>query len=58
MEVAIFGTDYVGLLTRTCLADAGHDVVRADVGRRTHKATDKAAGHDVGSRCHGQEAMR
>jgi len=31
MRVAIFGTGYVGLVTGTCLAEVGHDVVRVDV---------------------------
>jgi UDPglucose 6-dehydrogenase len=31
MKVTIFGTGYVGLVTGTCLADVGHDVVCVDV---------------------------
>jgi UDPglucose 6-dehydrogenase len=31
MRVAIFGTGYVGLVTGTCLADVGHDVVCVDI---------------------------
>ena len=31
MQVAIFGTGYVGLVTGTCLAEVGHDVVCIDV---------------------------
>jgi len=31
MHVAIFGTGYVGLVTGTCLADVGHNVVCIDV---------------------------
>ena len=31
MRVAIFGTGYVGLVTGTCLAEVGHDVVCVDV---------------------------
>jgi len=31
MHVTIFGTGYVGLVTGTCLADVGHDVVCVDV---------------------------
>lgn len=31
MRVAIFGTGYVGLVTGTCLAEVGHDVVCIDV---------------------------
>ncbi|GAB3332875.1 UDP-glucose dehydrogenase family protein [Marilutibacter aestuarii] len=31
MRVTIFGTGYVGLVTGTCLADVGHDVVCVDV---------------------------
>ena len=31
MQVSIFGTGYVGLVTGTCLAEVGHDVVCIDV---------------------------
>ena len=31
MRLAIFGTGYVGLVTGTCLAEVGHDVVCVDV---------------------------
>ena len=31
MRVAIFGTGYVGLVTGTCLADVGHQVVCVDI---------------------------
>jgi UDPglucose 6-dehydrogenase len=31
MRVSIFGTGYVGLVTGTCLAEVGHDVVCVDV---------------------------
>src|SRR6476469_381343 len=31
MRVTIFGTGYVGLVTGTCLAEVGHDVVCIDV---------------------------
>lgn len=31
MKVAIFGTGYVGLVTGTCLAEVGHDVVCIDI---------------------------
>ncbi|WP_256643029.1 UDP-glucose/GDP-mannose dehydrogenase family protein [Stenotrophomonas sp. 9(2022)] len=31
MRVAIFGTGYVGLVTGTCLADAGHQVICVDI---------------------------
>ncbi|QDH69947.1 UDP-glucose dehydrogenase family protein [Marilutibacter alkalisoli] len=31
MHVTIFGTGYVGLVTGTCLADVGHDVICVDV---------------------------
>jgi UDPglucose 6-dehydrogenase len=31
MQVAIFGTGYVGLVTGTCLAEVGHDVTCVDV---------------------------
>ncbi len=31
MRVTLFGTGYVGLVTGTCLADVGHDVVCVDI---------------------------
>src|SRR5262245_38339740 len=31
MRVTIFGTGYVGLVTGTCLAEVGHDVVCVDI---------------------------
>src|SRR3546814_3043114 len=31
MRVAIFGTGYVGLVTETCLAEVGHEVVCVDI---------------------------
>ncbi|MDP6734727.1 MAG: UDP-glucose/GDP-mannose dehydrogenase family protein [Gammaproteobacteria bacterium] len=31
MKVTMFGTGYVGLVTGTCLADAGHDVICVDI---------------------------
>lgn len=34
MQVTIFGTGYVGLVTGACLADVGHDVVCMDVDQR------------------------
>ena len=34
MRVAIFGTGYVGLVTGTCLAEVGHDIVCVDVDTR------------------------
>ncbi len=31
MRIAIFGTGYVGLVTGTCLAEVGHDVICVDI---------------------------
>ncbi|MCA9443874.1 MAG: UDP-glucose 6-dehydrogenase, partial [Candidatus Omnitrophica bacterium] len=31
MKVAVVGTGYVGLVTGTCLADCGHDVICVDI---------------------------
>ena len=31
MRVTIFGTGYVGLVTGTCLAEVGHDVMCVDI---------------------------
>ena len=31
MKITVFGTGYVGLVTGTCLADVGHDVVCVDI---------------------------
>jgi UDPglucose 6-dehydrogenase len=42
MRVTIFGTGYVGLVTGTCLADVGHDVVCVDID------ADKVAGLERG----------
>ncbi len=42
MRVTIFGTGYVGLVTGTCLAEVGHDVVCVDIDAA------KVAGLDAG----------
>lgn len=34
MKVTVFGTGYVGLVTGTCLADVGHDVLCVDVDQK------------------------
>ena len=34
MKVTVFGTGYVGLVTGTCLADVGHDVLCVDIDQR------------------------
>jgi UDPglucose 6-dehydrogenase len=34
MKVTIFGTGYVGLVTGTCLADVGHDVLCVDIDQK------------------------
>jgi UDPglucose 6-dehydrogenase len=34
MQITIFGSGYVGLVTGACLADAGNQVVCVDVDRR------------------------
>ena len=39
MRVTIFGTGYVGLVTGTCLAEVGHDVVCVDIDGETVMAT-------------------
>jgi UDPglucose 6-dehydrogenase len=31
MKIAVFGTGYVGLVTGTCFADTGHDVICVDI---------------------------
>jgi UDPglucose 6-dehydrogenase len=31
MKIAVFGTGYVGLVTGTCFADSGHDVICIDI---------------------------
>ena len=31
MKIGVIGTGYVGLVTGTCLAELGHDVVCVDV---------------------------
>jgi UDPglucose 6-dehydrogenase len=34
MKVTVFGTGYVGLVTGTCLADVGHDVLCVDIDQK------------------------
>lgn len=34
MKVTVFGTGYVGLVTGTCLADVGHDVLCVDINQK------------------------
>jgi UDPglucose 6-dehydrogenase len=34
MKIAVFGTGYVGLVTGTCFADSGHDVICVDIDDR------------------------
>src|SRR3546814_15198084 len=41
MRVAIFGTGYVGLVTGTCLADVGHEVVCVDIDQAKVDGLDK-----------------
>src|SRR5688500_18979464 len=41
MRVTIFGTGYVGLVTGTCLAEVGHDVVCVDVDAAKLEALDR-----------------
>lgn len=38
MKVSIFGTGYVGLVTGTCLADVGHDILCVDVDEKKIEA--------------------
>ncbi|MBM7333629.1 MAG: UDP-glucose/GDP-mannose dehydrogenase family protein [Alcanivorax sp.] len=41
MRITIFGTGYVGLVTGTCLADAGHEVLCVDVDPAKVEALDR-----------------
>ncbi|HVI26722.1 MAG TPA: UDP-glucose/GDP-mannose dehydrogenase family protein [Xanthomonadaceae bacterium] len=41
MRVTIFGTGYVGLVTGTCLAEVGHDVVCVDVDQAKVEGLDR-----------------
>jgi UDPglucose 6-dehydrogenase len=34
MRVTVFGSGYVGLVTGTCLAEAGNDVICVDIDQR------------------------
>lgn len=34
MKITVVGTGYIGLISGTCLAEAGNDVLRLDVGAK------------------------
>ena len=39
MKIAVVGTGYVGLVTGTCFAETGNDVICIDIGRKKSKET-------------------
>lgn len=34
MKITVFGTGYVGLVTGTCLAEVGHEVMCVDIDKK------------------------
>ena len=41
MQIAVIGTGYVGLVSGTCLAEIGHDVVCVDIDKRKIEMLEK-----------------
>ena len=49
MKIAVVGTGYVGLVTGTCLAESGNDVVCVDINPAVAtKVSDRGTGQAVG----------